>query len=268
MPELPEVETIRRDLEPHLLGRRIVGFHVADVRARSKYRRLANARNQTIRAVSRRGKYLLVSLGDTELVVHLGMSGRLFLAESAPMVKHRRAVLDLSDGSHLVFVDRRRFGTLQLVEAGDYSTLPTLARMGPEPLSTEFAPEPWVTSMARANGSVKALLLSQRLVAGIGNIYADEALHRARIHPLAHHLGRRPALRLHQAIRDVLSEAIAHRGTTFSLHRDGLMNEGDFYAELRVFGQTGTPCRRCETPIVKVRVAGRGTHLCTRCQQP
>jgi formamidopyrimidine-DNA glycosylase len=267
MPELPEVETIRRDLEPHLLGRRIVGFRVADLRARSKYRRLANAVEQTIRGVSRRGKYLLVALGDTELVVHLGMSGRLFVAESVSVVNHRRAVLDLSGGSHLVFVDQRRFGTLQVVEAGNYSTLPTLARMGPEPLSSDFTPEPWVTSLARANGSIKALLLSQRLVAGIGNIYADEALYRARIHPLAHHLRRRPALRLHQTIREVLSEAIAHRGTTFSLYRDGLMNEGDFYAELQVFGQTGTPCPRCGTPIVKVRVAGRGTHLCTTCQQ-
>lgn len=260
------METVLRDLEPRLVGRQVMGVTRAQGRAHGRYRRLNEALQQTIIALRRRGKYLLVALGRTELVIHLGMSGRLFVADSLPEVKHRRVVLRLSGGLFLVFVDRRRFGTLQLVEAADYSAFPTLARMGPEPLTSEFALDVWTKTTSDAKSPIKSILLGQRAVAGLGNIYADEVLYRARIHPATHGLNRGEALRLHRAIRQVLAEAIAHRGTTFSLYQDGLMKEGDYYEKLRAFDQTGKPCRRCRTPIVKIRLGGRGTHLCPKCQ--
>jgi formamidopyrimidine-DNA glycosylase len=265
MPELPEVETVRRDIAPQVTGRRIAG---AEAGPGPRYGSLSDAIGRTILRVERRGKYLLFDLGDRELVIHLGMSGRLFMAPRPPEDSHLRAVLEL-DGAgagYLFFVDMRKFGTLAVVRPGKYDTIPTLAAMGPEPLSDEFAVEAFCRAVAGGGTPIKALLLSQKAVAGLGNIYVDEALHRAGIHPAARGVDRKLAIKLHQAIRDVLEEAIANRGTTFSLYRDGYMREGNHYAELRVYDRAGKPCPACRTPIEKTRVAQRGTYFCPRCQ--
>ncbi len=263
MPELPEVETVLRDVAPQVTGRRILR---ADVASGPRYGLLVDAVGRTVVAVTRRGKYLLFQLGDRELIIHLGMSGRLFVAAEKPETAHLRAVFQLAGGSSLVFVDMRKFGTLAVVRPGDYAEIPTLAEMGPEPLSDAFGPAAFALAVARAGAPIKAVLLGQKVVAGLGNIYVDEALHRAGIHPQARGVPRKQALRLHQAIRDVLAEAIANRGTTFSLYRDGFLNEGHHYDELRVYDRAGRPCRECGAAIVKIRVAQRGTHFCPVCQ--
>ncbi|MBM3274540.1 MAG: bifunctional DNA-formamidopyrimidine glycosylase/DNA-(apurinic or apyrimidinic site) lyase [Candidatus Sericytochromatia bacterium] len=265
MPELPEVETVRRDIAPQVTGRRIAR---AEVGPGPRYGSLADAAGRTIRQVDRRGKYLLFDLDDRELIINLGMSGRLFMAGSPPEDGHLRAVIQL-DGpgaGYLVFVDMRKFGTLAIVRPGEYHAIPTLAAMGPEPLSDQFAFEPFCDAVAGGGTPIKALLLSQKAVAGLGNIYVDEALNRAGIHPAARGVSRKRALVLHQAIRDVLEEAIANRGTTFSLYRDGYMREGNHYADLRVYDRAGKPCPACRTPIEKTRVAQRGTYFCPNCQ--
>lgn len=265
MPELPEVETIRRDLSPGIVGRSIIAITGSRNWPNAQLRR---ARGEKVVDLRRRGKYLLAGLGTHELVIHLGMSGRLLLADGVPPVRHVRTVFELSDGKLLVFVDRRRFGVLQVVHAGDYRAFPTLLAMGPEPLSRDFQLAAFAAALESGTGAIKARLLNQRLIAGLGNIYVDEALHRARIHPTATRVDRRAATRLHHAIRHILQYAISRRGTTFSLFRDGLLREGDFARFLRVFGREGQPCIRCRATIAKTQVGGRGTHFCPRCQAP
>jgi len=260
MPELPEVETVRRDLATIVVGKRVLGIRGA---ASAPLRRI---RGLTFKNLRRRGKYLLATLGEFELIIHLGMSGRLLAAATIPPVPHVRLVIDLEGGVHLVFVDRRRFGRVSFVRRGDYAGSPTLARMGPEPLSAAFTKSAFGHQLRATKAPIKSLLLNQRLVAGIGNIYADEVLHRAGIHPDRRRLTPLEAGRLHRAIRSVLAAAIHHRGTSFSLHRDGLLPPGNFGRHLRVFQRAGQGCRKCGAPILKVRLARRSTYFCPKCQ--
>ncbi|HEX2235138.1 MAG TPA: bifunctional DNA-formamidopyrimidine glycosylase/DNA-(apurinic or apyrimidinic site) lyase [Actinomycetota bacterium] len=266
MPELPEVESVRRQLEPRLSGRRVEEVwyspHPALPRQFLDVERLPG---RTVKRVGRRGKFLVAPLdGGLELVLHLGMTGALrFGADD----RHTRARMWLDDGGVLVFRDARRFGRLAVVEAGDYSAIPMLALLGPEPLSEEFAVEAFVEDLRRSRAPVKPLLLSQRPVAGVGNIYADEALWRARIHPLSRRVGAARARALHGAIRDVLAEAIEREGTTF---RDYTMVDGESGRNadhLVVYGRGGGPCPRCGTPLRKIVVGGRGTTYCPGCQR-
>ncbi|MEB3188035.1 MAG: bifunctional DNA-formamidopyrimidine glycosylase/DNA-(apurinic or apyrimidinic site) lyase [bacterium] len=266
MPELPEVETIRQDLLPLLVGKRLqTPFrHIVD----PHHRNLERAAGDRILGLSRRGKYLLADLGARELVIHLGMTGQLAVQAAPPSTfRHPCVSWPLDDGSVLWFNDQRRFGWLVVVDRGDHTSIPTLHRMGPEPLGADFDLESFATAVARVRG-IKAALLSQRLVAGVGNIYADEALHLARLHPGRGALDRHEAERLHAAIRQVLGHGILHRGTTFKDYRDGMGRYGGNQAFLRVFDRTGEPCPVCQTPIVKIRVAQRGSHLCPTCQSP
>jgi formamidopyrimidine-DNA glycosylase len=231
-----------------------------------RYAGIEGVRGCTVRSVARRGKYLLLALGPIELVIHLGMSGRLFATTKRSRVPHCRVILHFSGRLDLVLVDRRRFGIMRVVPSGQYGGIRALQLMGPEPLSADFEVNQFVQATSRSRTAIKPLLLRQRLVAGLGNIYVDEALYRARIHPATRGLERRQATRLHGAIRQVLREAIARRGTTFSLYRDGLLREGDYYKALRVFDREGQLCRTCGTCIVKMVLAGRGTHFCPGCQ--
>uniref|UniRef100_A0A7C2G4L6 Formamidopyrimidine-DNA glycosylase n=1 Tax=Thermus islandicus TaxID=540988 RepID=A0A7C2G4L6_9DEIN len=262
MPELPEVETTRRRLLPLLLGRRLREIRHQDP---FRYRHTERAAGRRVEGVGRRGKFLLLSLsGGLEAVVHLGMTGS-FRLERTP---HTRAEF-LLEGEVLYFHDPRRFGRILVVEAGRYEEVPLLRRLGPEPLSEAFT-FPGFLQGLRSARPLKALLLDQTLVAGMGNIYADEALFRARLSPLrpARSLGEEEARRLFQAIREVLSEAVALGGSTLSdrtyRQPDGL--PGRFQERHAVYGRAGLPCPACGTPIAKRVVAGRGTHLCPRCQ--
>ncbi len=262
MPELPEVESVRRQLAPALTGRRIEAFVASHQRRFAGLERLPS---RTVLEVGRRGKFLVCPLDSgLELILHLGMTGALrFDAVDA----YTRARFTLDDGRELVFRDVRRFGRISVVEAGDYRSIPTLAGLGPEPLGDGFDPDRFASALAASRAPVKAVLLAQRCVAGVGNIYADEALWRARIHPASRGVGQRRAFRLHAAIRDVLTEAIEREGTTFRDYRMLNGESGRNIAALQVYGRAGRPCRRCGGPLRKVVVAQRGTTYCVACQR-
>jgi formamidopyrimidine-DNA glycosylase len=264
VPELPEVESVRRQLAPQLRGRTVVSAWW-DPHPEQRFSQLELLAGRRIEAVTRRGKYLVCLLDDAlELVLHLGMTGSFrFDVRDA----YARALLHLDDGRDLVFRDPRRFGRMSVVEAGDYTGIPTLAALGPEPLSDDFDPATFVAGLRRTTAPVKAVLLGQRLVAGVGNIYADEALWRTRIHPASRRVGRARAGTLHAAIRAVLTEAIEREGTTFRDYRMVNGESGRNAEFLLAYGQEGRPCPRCGTALTKTVVAQRGTTYCRTCQR-
>ncbi|WP_457637871.1 bifunctional DNA-formamidopyrimidine glycosylase/DNA-(apurinic or apyrimidinic site) lyase [Oceanithermus sp.] len=262
MPELPEVETIRRMLEPAVVGRRILGLEHDDER---KYRFTDLAVGRYVRAIRRRGKFLLFDLDDLEMVVHLGMSGSLRLDQGS----HTRVRIEL-EGQTVFFNDPRRFGRLAVLPRGDYAAFPTLARMGPEPLSRSFTAAGFYRSLQRSRRAIKTALLSQEPVAGLGNIYTDESLWLARINPLrkSSSLTLEEARRLHRAIRKVLRRALELGGSTLG---DGVYlrpsgEPGYFQIEHRVYGRAGESCPRCGATIFKTVLGGRSTHFCPLCQ--
>ncbi len=268
MPELPEVETIRTDLEPLLVGRTLAEVDLrVEPEFRARYVALDQAVGRRVMALRRRGKYLLADLADRELIVHLGMTGQVGVKLADPGLKHLRVTFTLDDGAVFFFADQRRFGKIHVVTPGDYAAMPTLAEMGPEPLGPDFRFEPFAAAMSHVK-NVKAALLSQKPVSGLGNIYVDEALHLARLHPERGNLTRAEAKRLYAAIPEVLSTGIRNRGTTFKDYRDGMGNYGTNQDFLSVYDREGEPCRTCQTPILKLRVAQRGTYFCPRCQRP
>jgi formamidopyrimidine-DNA glycosylase len=280
MPELPEVESVRRQLAPELAGRRVVEVW-RDPHPQQRFSDVELAAGRTIVAVGRRGKFLVLPLDrdevgtDLELVLHLGMTGSFRFAPTEAgrtpaddAGDHVRARFALDDGRDLRFRDPRRFGRVSVVPAGEYAgRIPTLALLGPEPLSDGFEVGAFAAALARTQATVKAALLGQRLVAGVGNIYADEALWRARIHPASRRVGRTRAVALHAAVRDVLAESIEREGTTF---RDYQMVNGESGRNadfLDAYGQGDRPCNRCGTPMRRTVIAQRGTTYCPSCQR-
>ncbi len=275
MPELPEVETIRRQLAPVLEGRTIACARVPDslwcspTPASAIERALKGRR---IERLERRGKYLLVELSDgTQLVVHLRMTGNLLwedAGEQKDEPKHLRVRLDFDDGSSLRFVDPRRFGTGEIFPDRESLDAYLDERLGPEPLQADFTAEVLARAASKRSVSVKAFLLDQRRVAGIGNIYADEALFRAKIHPLRP-VGRlrRPDIeRLRDSIVASLQAGIAAEGASIDDYRHYNGESGGMQDEFLVHLREDEPCPDCGRPIVKLRVAGRGTYLCRSCQ--
>jgi formamidopyrimidine-DNA glycosylase len=270
MPELPEVETIRRQLAPAVEGRRIEDMEVLDQRwsAPALGVEAADAvRGRRIDKLDRRGKYLVWELsGDVHLVMHLRMTGNLLYTDDARFVRVR---IRLDDGGSVVFADQRRFGTGVVLLGGDARDDYFASRLGVEPLSADFTAD-HIRELARGRRApAKAFLLNQERIAGVGNIYADEALFIARIHPL------RPigTLRgkqfdaLRAAVVEVLEAGIDARGATIDdfRHTDGA--SGAFQDRFLVHLRAGEPCVRCGTTIKKIRAAGRGTYLCPRCQR-
>jgi formamidopyrimidine-DNA glycosylase len=269
MPEMPEVETYRNALEGLLVGRRFTGASVNWPRSIARpdaslfTGRLAG---QRIEALDRRGKFLVFTLSHDYLLVHLKMSGRLdVVAATAPPDPYARVVMSLDDGRELRFHDPRKFGRMHLVA----DATEVVGRLGPEPLDDDFTPDTLDRLLARRKGRLKPLLLNQAFVAGLGNIYADEALHRARLHPLrpAGTLSAQDRARLHAAIQEVLAESIAAQGTTFPgsnrYQRPG-GEPGDF--QPRVYGRAGKPCPVCGAAVCRILVGQRGTHFCPMCQ--
>jgi len=274
MPELPEVETVRRSLLTPVVGRGIVGLRPAGfaeimgpegvdaVRPRLLGRQIVDVR--------RRAKYLLIDLDDgTTLLVHLRMTGRLEVARrDAPPLRFEHLAIELDDGRDLRFADQRKFGRVLHVLPDDLRRLG--GRLGPEPLTRSFTAERLAGSLGRRPGKLKSVLLDQKLIAGLGNIYVDEALFRARLHPerAANSLSPDEVRRLHRAIRAVLREGLLHRGTTFSSFQDAAGERGENQANLRVYGLGNKGhCPRCGGPLAKTVVGGRGTHFCPRCQR-
>lgn len=270
MPELPEVETTRRGLRPHVRGRRIVRLAVYEPRLRWRIASDVPAKvaGQHITSVGRRAKYLLLELGSGTLLVHLGMSGNLrAVPADAPRLKHDHFDLVLDSGRALRFNDPRRFGSL--LYTADSATHPLLASLGPEPLGEKFDADYLYRITRRRRLAIKQLLMNSRLVVGVGNIYASEALFRARIRPQrrASSLSRAEAGRLVRAVRAVLGQAIRAGGTTLRdyLSADGA--PGYFRQRLYVYERRGRPCRRCRTPVRALTQGQRSTYYCPSCQQ-
>ena len=276
VPELPEVETIRSQLAPHLVGRLIVD---AWAFPSAKFDEAPSAVGATVGVLRRRGKYLIADLAgplhgadfERELVVHLGMTGRLAV-DDRPLVggggqPHLRAAWTMDDGRRLTFSDVRRFGRIAVVAAGQHGRLPTLAALGPEPFDDAFTAATLRVGVNTSRRRVKTQLLSQRVVAGVGNIYADEALWRARVHPDARRLTKAAASALHEAIRGALADGIDHGGTTLRDYRDAMGGPGRHQFALDCYGRSGEPCRRCGTALRRTVVDARSTTFCPRCQR-
>ena len=266
MPELPEVESVRKQLDPALRGRKIEEVWADPIPSMPReFVDPHRAVGRTIDSVGRMGKFLISPLDEgLELVMHLGMTGAFRFDIDDPYV---RAKLWLDDGRVLSFRDVRRFGRMAVVDKGDYRLLPALQTLGPEPLSDEFDPDAFAAVLRRTTAPIKPYLLSQRPVAGVGNIYADEALWLARIHPTSRRVGKARAHALHAAIRDVLTAAIEREGTTFRDYQMVNGESGRNASFLIAYGQAGRPCPRCKTPLRKIVLGGRGTTYCPFCQR-
>ena len=264
MPELPEVETVRRELAPWLVGRSIVE---ASHHPSAKFTAARDAVGTTIETVERRGKYLLFDLDDGhQMVVHLGMTGRLGPGERAGDDPHVRARWMLDDGAVLEFNDVRRFGRIAVVPHGQYGSLPTLAALGPEPFDAEFDPAAFARALRSSHRAIKTQLLSQRPVAGVGNIYADEALWEAEVNPSVRRLSAVRAARLHETIRLVLQRGLDNHGTTLRDYRTPSGAKGRNQHALRCYGRSGEPCERCATQLRRKMIDARATTWCPECQ--
>jgi formamidopyrimidine-DNA glycosylase len=287
MPELPEVETIARKLRPELVGKRILKADLLWSRTLAtptpaEFRRLV--KGQEIQAVSRRAKYFVIQLSHYHLFVHLRMSGDLYIKEENTMPeKHDRMILSLTPNpsptgrggfspppqgegpgvreTKLVFNDTRKFGRVWLVRDPDE----VVGRLGPEPLSEEFTAQALYESLQARHRQLKPLLLDQSFLAGLGNIYTDEALHRARLHPLIRSdaVNREQAGALWAAIREVLQEGIRHNGASL----DWVYRGGNFQNHFRVYDRKGQPCPVCGTAVVRLVIGQRSTHVCPDCQR-
>ena len=275
MPELPEVETVARDLRRHLLpegggpGPEIVGARVSwarTLRDGDEAGFTVGVTGRRIETVGRRGKQLVIELsGGAFLTVHLKMTGQLFVVPaSLPRDPYERFALELADGRELRFRDIRKFGRLGLYSADDDPFDAT----GPEPLDPRFTLREFRARVRGRRARLKTLLVDQAFIAGVGNIYADEALWRARVHPLrpAGELSEDEVRRVHRGVRAALRAGIARRGATLRDYRTPDGGSGAMQDEFRVYGRGGEPCERCGTPIDKIRVAGRGTWYCPGCQ--
>ncbi len=271
MPELPEVETVVRDLRPLLVGRRFAAVRVGRRRLRRPWKRAWSGLlvGAGVAGVRRRGKWIVLDLdAGPRLVVHLGMTGQFTVAPvGKPVPDHTHLVFELAGGTHqLRFRDARRFGSVELF-ADEAAVQTFLAdRLGPEP--SEIGPAAFRAALQRTGRPLKAALLDHTLGAGVGNISADESLHRAGLHPERRgtSVTAAEADRLREAVAAVIADAIAHRGSTIRDYVGGAGCQGGYQDKFRVYGRTGEPCPRCSAPIEVVRVAGRSSHYCPSCQ--
>ena len=281
MPELPEVETIVRQLAPALAGRLILRAKVfrPDVLRQSPSLLRRTVAGAEIRSVARRGKNIVLSLSPSPahgtptsrfLVVNLGMTGRLLLPPSPPRrwdrPTHVAVAFHLDSGDSLLYADSRRFGRLALFSPEEWAT--ESKRLGPEPLGPSLTPETFHNRLVGSRAPVRSWLLDQRRLAGIGNIYACEALHRAGIHPVRSGASLEPtdSARLLTALQEILRDAIEARGTTLRDYRTASGEEGGFLPSLRAYGREGSPCPGCGSLIVRIAFSGRSAFFCPRCQ--
>jgi formamidopyrimidine-DNA glycosylase len=276
MPELPEVETIRRDLEGLITGRRITGVTIAPeygkpvpvLKAIDEATFREGVVGARIEAVERRGKYLAMRLDTGALiVVHLRMTGVLLHRRpDTPLERFLRLTLHLDDGHELRFTDMRKFGGFWLLD--DFADA-SKTGLGPEPLSDDFTAAVLAVALANRKAPVKSILLDQKHIAGIGNIYADEACYAACIDPRRLGADVKPdeVVMLHQAVRDVLQFGVESRGASFKDYKDVAGEQGSMHMHVKVFRRTGKPCYTCDTLIERVKLGGRSTHFCPQCQR-
>ena len=274
MPELPEVETVRRTLQPKLAGLKFTDVQIflpKMIRTPEPEEFKEKIVDKKVVKIGRRGKYLLINLsGGYTLMVHLRMTGRLVYCESEePVSKHTHVILNLNNDCQLRFADIRQFGRMWLVPTTSLSTLAGFKDLGIEPLDEFFTRDFLKKELRRRHARIKPLLLDQTFIAGLGNIYTDEVLHRAKINPerLATTLTPREIAHLYHAIQDVLQEGIENRGTTIRDFIDGDGRAGSYQELLRVYSREGKPCPHCGKEIVKKKVGGRSSYYCPACQK-
>lgn len=274
MPELPEVETIRRSLAGRLQGKTIISVAILEpfvVKFPEPEAFADMLAGRRIESLSRRGKYLLFNLdGGLQLIAHFRMTGHfLWEASSAPLEKHCRVIFVLDDGMHLRFIEPRKFGTLHLISAGRFENAGGIATLGEEPIGEGFDASYLQTRLGKRHGKIKSLLLDQKIVAGIGNIYADEILHAAGIAPERDPSGMSDAeyARLADAARDIISAAIECRGSTIRDYCDADGESGNYQEQHKVYGKEGGICPRCGGMIRRIKIGGRSSHYCPDCQK-
>ncbi|GIW80352.1 MAG: formamidopyrimidine-DNA glycosylase [Gemmatales bacterium] len=272
MPELPEVETVVRDLKPRLAGRQITSIRVGQQPLRRRWQSAWNARliGRRITGLGRRGKWIVMTLDDNQsLVWHLGMTGQLVLADSrVPPLPHTHVLVDFDvPGEQLRFRDVRRFGSVSLFTQQECEQFFVASGLGPEPFT--LSAELLYRKLQATRRCLKAVLLDQRVVAGLGNIYADEALFEAKLHPQlsGQKITLAEAHSLKRAIVTVLRRAIEKRGSSIRDYLGGMGERGNYQREFRVYGQAGKPCSRCRFAIARIRLAGRSTYFCPSCQK-
>lgn len=275
MPELPEVETVRKGLERLVVGKTIdtvtvLWPRIIELPEVPLFQAFLSG--QEIIGVQRRGKFLILKLTDFDLVSHLRMEGKYEYfpsAQTAIQDKHTHVIFQMQDGSQLQYRDVRKFGRMALVPKNQSSEYKGIKQLGPEPLSHDFDKIAFQEALKKKTMAIKPLLLNQKIVVGLGNIYVDEALWLASIHPerLASSLTERETSLLYESIIAVLGQAVEAGGTTIRTYANALGEAGTFQVSLQVYGQTGQPCARCKTPIQKIKVAQRGTHFCPTCQK-
>lgn len=272
MPELPEVETVRKGLENLVKGKQIKEVMVywgKIIESPEVEEFKINLIGETIEDIDRRGKYLIFKLSSFDMISHLRMEGKFEYHDNEdPLVKHTHVIFKFTDNTELRYLDVRKFGRFVLLPKGTASDYKGLKKLGPEPVKEEFSLIDFEKELKRRKKAIKPLLLDQTLVTGLGNIYVDEALFRSEIHPEqeAYTLKKDEVKRLHQQIIDVLAEAVEAGGTTIRTYQNALGDAGTFQVALMVYGQTGESCPRCGAEILKKKVAQRGTHYCPHCQ--
>lgn len=270
MPELPEVETTCRGLRPYMEGQRLQAWHVREPRLRWPIDPTWPARvaGQRVLQITRRAKYMIVHLEHGQLLTHLGMSGqfRVLPDPTVPPAKHDHCDWQLGNGTLIRYRDPRRFGAM--LWTTDWENHALISRLGPEPLGAEFTGATLHSACQNRSSPIKSAIMDAALVVGVGNIYANEALFLAGIHPLrrANRISRARCERLAAAIKSVLTNAIAQGGTTLRDYLSATGESGYFRIELKAYGRTGQPCVQCQTPLLEKRLAGRSTVYCKRCQ--
>lgn len=273
MPELPEVETVRRSLEQQIVGKTIDHVTVRLARIiqlpKEPSRFAEQLQNCTISKIGRRGKFLKIYCYPWVLVSHLRMEGKYRVHQKdEPLEKHTHVLFHFTDGQQLRYLDVRQFGTMHLFPAGEEDLHPPLNKLGVEPLAEQFTLTWLQEAIAKRRTKLKALLLNQSFIAGLGNIYVDEVLFQAGLHPeqVANQLNASEIERLYHAIRQILQRALEAGGSSVRTYVDGAGRSGDFQNQHRVYGRKNEPCFVCTSPIERIVVAGRGTHLCPSCQ--
>lgn len=273
MPELPEVESVRQGLESQVLGRQIRGVtvlwdRIIESPAVNQFKK--QLEGQVIEQIGRRGKFLLFYLTDYTMISHLRMEGKYFLKdETEPLDKHTHVIFDLEDGLQLRYNDVRKFGRMTLVEKGLEASHKSLLKLGPEPTEKDLKTEDMAQYLINKTRAIKTILLDQKMVVGVGNIYADEILFDAKINP------KRPGQSLtmpeintlRQSIISIIDKAIYYGGSTIRTYHNMLGEDGSYQNYHQVYGKPDQPCPNCGRPIVKIQLNGRGTHYCPHCQK-
>lgn len=272
MPELPEVETVRRGLKELVVGKTIaqMSCRYPKIIVTGLKEMESHLPNQTIQDVKRRGKYLIFQLTDFVLLSHLRMEGKYFYYEDlVPERKHAHVFFKFTDGTTLVYEDVRKFGTMELLEKVDLPAYFKKKRLGPEPTVEDFDLTTFAKKVVQSKKPIKSYLLDQTLVVGLGNIYVDEVLWRAKIHPArpSFSLCESEITALHEGIIAVLKQAIEKGGSTIRSYSNAFGENGSMQDYHMVYQKTNKPCPRCGTPIEKMKLGGRGSHFCPHCQQ-